>query len=248
MQLAIDIETYSDVYLQKCGVYAYTDSPAFEILLFAYAFDDEEIQIVDVASGEKLPDRVMEALTDDTIVKTAFNAAFERTCIAKHYKVHLAPTGWQCTAVQASMLALPLSLEGVGEVLDIKDKKMKEGKDLVRFFSTPCKPTKANGGRTRNRPYDALEKWDLFKEYCKRDVEAEREIRKKLHSFPIPDQELKLYQMDQAINDRGILVDQELVRNAVICDTEYKDQVTKRAYELSGLSNPNSPAQIKEWL
>ena len=248
MQLGIDIETYSDVDLQKCGVYAYTDSPAFEILLFAYAFDDEDVSIVDVAQGESLPDRVMEALTDDSVVKTAFNAAFERTCIARHYNLTLAPSGWQCTAVQSAMLALPASLDGVGEVLDIQQKKLKEGKDLVRYFSMPCKPTKANGGRTRNLPEDAPEKWELFKSYCIRDVEAEREIRYKLRNYPIPEGEQLLYQMDQEINDRGILVDQTLVDHAVTCDTEYRDQVTKRAYELSGLENPNSPAQIKDWL
>ena len=248
MQLGIDIETYSDVDLQKCGVYAYTDSPAFEILLFAYAFDDEDVSIVDVAQGESLPDRVMEALTDDSIVKTAFNAAFERTCIARHYNLTLTPSGWQCTAVQSAMLALPASLDGVGEVLDIRQKKLKEGKDLVRYFSMPCKPTKANGGRTRNTPEDAPEKWELFKSYCIRDVEAEREIRYKLRNYPIPEGEQLLYQMDQEINDRGILVDQTLVDHAVTCDTEYRDQVTKRAYELSGLENPNSPAQIKDWL
>ena len=248
MQLGIDIETYSDVDLQKCGVYAYTDSPAFEILLFAYAFDDEDVSIVDVAKGESLPERVMAALTDDSIVKTAFNAAFERTCIARHYNLSLAPVGWQCTAVQSAMLALPASLDGVGEVLDIRQKKLKEGKDLVRYFSMPCKPTKANGGRTRNMPEDEPEKWELFKSYCIRDVEAEREIRYKLRNYPIPEEEQLLYQMDQKINDRGILVDQTLVEHAVTCDKEYRDQVTRRAYELSGLENPNSPAQIKDWL
>lgn len=187
MQLGIDIETYSDVDLQKCGVYAYAGSPAFEILLFAYAFDDEDVSIVDVKQGERLPDRVMAALTDDTIVKTAFNAAFERTCIARHYNLTLPPVSWQCTAVQSAMLALPASLDGVGEVLDIRQKKLKEGKDLVRYFSMPCKPTKANGGRMRNMPDDAPEKWALFKSYCIRDVEAEREIRYKLRNFPIPE-------------------------------------------------------------
>ena len=248
MQLGIDIETYSDVDLQKCGVYAYTDSPAFEILLFAYAFDDEDVNIIDVAKGESLPERVLSALTDGSIVKTAFNAAFERTCIARHYNLTLAPSGWQCTAVQSAMLALPASLDGVGEVLDIQQKKLKEGKDLVRYFSMPCKPTKANGGRTRNLPEDAPEKWELVKSYCIRDVEAEREIRYKLRNYPIPEGEQLLYQMDQEINDRGILVDQTLVDHAVTCDTEYRDQVTKRAYELSGLENPNSPTQIKDWL
>lgn len=246
--LAIDIETYSDVDLQKCGVYAYSDSPNFEILLFAYAFDDEDTQIVDMACGEQLPQRVLDALEDESIVKTAFNAAFERTCISKYLGHRLSPVAWQCTAVQSAMLALPLSLDGVGEVLNIQRKKLKEGVDLVRFFSMPCKPTKVNGGRTRNRPEDEPEKWVRFKTYCIRDVDAEREIRYKLRNFPIPAQEMKFYQMDQEINDRGILVDQKLAANAVLCDNQYKDAVTARAYELTGLSNPNSPVQIKGWL
>lgn len=246
--LAIDIETYSEVDLPKSGVYAYSDSPNFEILLFAYAFDDEPTQIVDLACGEELPERVLLALEDPTVMKTAFNAAFERTCISRFLGKQLSPESWQCTAVQSAMLALPLSLDGVGEVLDIQRKKLKEGSDLVRYFSLPCKPTKANGGRTRNRPEDAPEKWVRFKEYCIRDVDAEREIREKLHNFPIPDSEMMLYRMDQEINDRGILVDRELVAGAVECDNRYKDLVTARAYELTGLENPNSPAQIKGWL
>ena len=246
--LAIDIETYSDVDLTKCGVYAYCDSPQFEILLFAYAFDEEETQIIDLACGEHLPQRVLDALEDTSVIKTAFNAAFERTCISKYLGKKLPPVSWQCTAVQSAMLALPLSLDGVGEVLNIKRKKLKEGTDLVRFFSMPCKPTKANGGRTRNLPSDEPEKWERFKAYCIRDVDAEREIRQKLRNFPIPESEMRLYQMDQEINDRGILVDRELVTNAILCDTQYKEAVTARAYELTGLENPNSPAQIKGWL
>lgn len=246
--LAIDIETYSDVDLTKSGVYAYSDSPQFEILLFAYAFDEEETQIVDLACGEKLPQRVLDALEDTSVIKTAFNAAFERTCISKYLGRKLSPKAWQCTAVQSAMLALPLSLDGVGEVLDIQRKKLKEGTDLVRFFSMPCKPTKANGGRIRNLPKDEPEKWERFKVYCIRDVDAEREIRYKLRNYPIPESEMRLYQMDQNINDRGILVDRELVANAVLCDTQYKESITARAYELTGLENPNSPAQIKGWL
>lgn len=246
--LAIDIETYSDVDLTKSGVYAYCDSPQFEILLFAYAFDDEPTEIIDLACGEQLPKRVLDALEDTAVIKTAFNAAFERTCISKHLGKKLSPAAWQCTAVQSAMLALPLSLDGVGEVLDIQRKKLKEGADLVRFFSMPCKATKANGGRTRNLPSYEPEKWERFKAYCIRDVDAEREIRHKLRNYPISESEMRLYQMDQEINDRGILVDRELVANAVLCDTEYKEAVTARAYELTGLVNPNSPAQIKGWL
>lgn len=246
--LSIDIETYSDVNLTKCGVYAYSDSPNFEILLFAYAFDEELTQIVDFACGEQLPERVLAALEDPAVTKAAFNAQFERTCISKYLGRKLSPEGWQCTAVQSAMLALPLSLDNVGEVLNIQRKKLKEGADLVRFFSMPCKPTKANGGRTRNRPEDAPEKWERFKTYCIRDVDAEREIRQKLWKFPIPESEMELYRMDQEINDRGILVDQQLVENAVLCDNQYRQMVTARAYELTGLSNPNSPEQIKGWL
>ena len=246
--LSIDIETYSDVDLSKCGVYAYSDSPNFEILLFAYAFDEEPTQIVDLACGERLPERVLAALEDPAITKAAFNAQFERTCISKYLERRLSPSGWQCTAVQSAMLALPLSLDSVGEVLNIQRKKLKEGADLVRFFSMPCKPTKANGGRTRNRPEDAPEKWERFKTYCIRDVDAEREIRQRLWKFPIPESEMELYRMDQEINDRGILVDQQLVENAVLCDNQYRQMVTSRAYELTGLSNPNSPVQIKGWL
>ena len=246
--LAIDIETYSDIDLTKSGVYAYVESPAFEILLFAYAFDDEPTQVVDLACGEKLPEHVLAALTDETIIKTAFNAAFERTCLSRHIYRHLSAAGWQCTAVQSAMLALPLSLDGVGEVLDIERKKLKEGTDLVRYFSMPCKPSKANGGRTRNRPEDAPEKWAQFKRYCARDVDAEREIREKLHKYPIPESEMVLYGLDQEINDRGIMVDRVLVAHAVDCDLRYKEEATRRAYELTGLDNPNSVSQVRAWL
>lgn len=246
--LSIDIETFSDVDLTKCGVYAYSDSPAFEILLFAYAFDDEPTAVIDIACGEPLPHRVLAALEDTSVIKTAFNAQFERTCISRYLGRHLSSESWQCTAVQSALLALPLSLDAVGEVLDIQRKKLKEGVDLVKFFSMPCKATKANGGRTRNLPEHDPEKWERFKTYCIRDVDAEREIRRKLQKYPIPDSEMELYRMDQEINDRGILVDQELVASAVLCDNQYREMVTARAYELTGLSNPNSPAQIKSWL
>ena len=246
--LGIDIETYSEVDLPKCGVYAYAEHPSFEILLFAYAFDDEETHVVDLKCGERLPPRVLDALTDPAITKTAFNAAFERTCIGRCLGKRLDAAQWQCTAVQSAMLALPLSLEGVGEVLGIERKKLKEGGDLVRYFSLPCKPTKANGQRTRNLPEHAPEKWQRFKEYCVRDVEAEREIRAKLQGYPIPAKEQELYRLDQEINDRGIMVDPVLVAHAIECDGQYREKTTKRACELTGLANPNSPAQLKEWL
>lgn len=246
--LSIDIETFSEIDLPKCGVYAYADHPSFEVLLFAYAFDDEKTQIIDLKCGEPLPRRVLDALTDSSVTKTAFNAAFERTCLSKYLGKHLSAEGWQCTAVQSAMLALPLSLKGVGQVLNIERKKLKDGEELVRFFSLPCKPTKANGYRTRNLPEHAPEKWQRFKSYCVRDVDAEREIRQKLRNYPIPASEQALYRLDQEINDRGIRVDPVLVKHAIECDLRYKERATARAYELTGLSNPNSPTQIKEWL
>ena len=248
MFLSMDIETYSDVDLTKCGVYAYVDSPNFTILLLAYAFGDEETKIVDLACGEQLPREVLDVLADESVIKTAFNAMFERTCLSRYLGIQLSPASWQCTAVQAAMLALPLSLEGVGEVLNIERKKLKEGADLVRYFSIPCKPTQANSGRMRNLPEHAPDKWERFKRYCVRDVDAEREIRQKLRNFPIPDSEMELYRLDQEINDRGILVDRDLVSRAVECDFRYTEAATARAYELTGLNNPNSVAQIKKWL
>ena len=246
--LAADIESFSDVDLVKCGVYAYADSPAFEILLFAYSFDGGETQIIDLAQGEKLPAEVEEAIFDVSVTKTAYNANFERTCLSKHFGRYIPPESWHCSAVQAAMLALPRSLEDVGRVLGLDEQKMKEGKELIRYFCVPCKPTKANGGRIRNLPRHAPEKWELFKTYCKRDVDVEKSIRRKLHNFPIPESEMELYRLDQRINDRGVLVDMGLVRNAVSCEHLHKEVVTKRAYELTGLENPNSVAQLKGWL
>lgn len=247
-QLAIDIETYSDVDLINCGVYKYTDSDEFEILLFAYSIDDRETEIVDLACGEKVPDEVMEMLQDDSVIKTAFNANFERTCLARHFGIELKPEAWRCTAVQAAMLALPLSLESVGVVLGLDKQKMSEGKELIRYFCSPCKPTKSNGGRTRNMPSDAPGKWELFKAYCIRDVDVEKQIRMKLWKYPIPEMEQEIYCLDQRINDRGIMVDRNLVNHAIACDLLYKETATKRAYELSELDNPNSVSQLKGWL
>lgn len=246
--LGVDIETFSDVDLIKCGVYAYADSPAFKVLLFAYSFDGEETQIIDLAQGETIPAEVESAIFDDSVTKTAFNANFERTCLSKYFGTQLSPDSWHCSAVQAAMLALPRSLEDVGAVLGLDKQKMKEGKELIRYFCVPCKPTKANGGRTRNLPYHAPEKWELFKTYCKRDVDVEKAIRQKLHNFPIPEGEMEVYRLDQEINDRGVLVDLALVYQAISCESLHKEIVTKRAYELTGLENPNSVAQIKSWL
>ena len=246
--LSMDIECFSDVDLIKCGVYAYADSPAFEILLFAYSFDGGETQIIDLAQGEKLPAEVEDAIFDVSVTKTAYNANFERTCLSKHFARYIPPEFWHCSAVQAAMLALPRSLEDVGRVLGLDEQKMKEGKDLIKYFCVPCKPTKANGGRMRNLPCHAPEKWELFKTYCKRDVDVEKSIRRKLHNFPIPESEMELYRLDQHINDRGVLVDMGLVEQAIACERLHKEIVTKRAYELTGLENPNSVAQLKGWL
>ena len=246
--LEMDIETFSDVDLIKCGVYAYADSPAFEVLLFAYSFDGGETRVIDLAQGEELPGEVAEAVFDGSVVKTAFNANFERTCLSKYFGRYLPPDSWHCSAVQAALLALPRSLEDVGAVLGLDEQKMKEGRELIRYFCVPCKPTKANGGRRRNLPCHAPEKWELFKTYCMRDVDVEKAIRRKLYKFPIPEGEMELYRLDQRINDRGVLVDMGLVRQAVRCERLHKGVATERAYELTGLENPNSVAQLKGWL
>ena len=247
-QLALDIETWSDIDLITSGVYKYTDSDHFCILLLAYSIDDKETRIVDLAQGEMIPENVLQMLTDDNVIKTAFNANFERTCLSKHLGIRLQPESWRCTAVQASMLALPLSLEAVGTVLGLDKQKLSEGKELIKYFCCPCKATKVNGGRTRNLPSDAPEKWELFKSYCIRDVDVEKQIRQKLSNYPISEQEQKVYCLDQRINDRGIMVDRSLVEHAITCDLLYKETATRRAYELSGLENPNSVSQLKGWL
>ena len=246
--LAIDIETYSDVDLISCGVYKYSSSPYFEILLIAYSVDDKETVCIDVANGEEPPKEFMEMLFDDTVTKTAFNANFERTCFSNYYQHSFRPEAWRCTAVQAAMLALPLSLEGVGAVLGLDKQKMTEGKELIKYFCSPCKATKSNGGRTRNLPKDAPEKWRQFKTYCIRDVDVEKQIRQRLAKFPIPKREQEIYCLDQRINERGIMVDRNLVNHAVACDLLYKETATARAYELTGLENPNSVSQLKLWL
>lgn len=246
--LAIDIETYSDVDLISCGVYKYSSSPHFEILLIAYSVDDEETVCIDMANGEEPPKEFIEMLFDDTVAKTAFNANFERTCFSNYYQHSFRPEAWRCTAVQAAMLALPLSLEGVGAVLGLDKQKMTEGKELIKYFCSPCKATKSNGGRTRNLPKDAPEKWRQFKTYCIRDVDVEKQIRQRLAKFPIPKSEQEIYCLDQRINDRGIMVDRNLVNHAVACDLLYKETATARAYELTGLENPNSVSQLKLWL
>lgn len=246
--LEIDIETYSSVDLLKCGLHKYAESDDFTILLFAYACDDKPVQIVDFASGEKLPERIFQALTDVGVLKTAFNAAFERICIGRYYGIDLPISHWECTMVRSAMLGLPLSLAQVGKVLKLEDQKMTEGKALIKYFSCPCKPTKVNGGRTRNLPQHAPDKWSTFKSYCIRDVEVERGIRNKTRGFRIPDSEKELYAIDQRINDRGVLLDMDMVYNAIRMDTVYKGKLIAEAAELSGLGNPNSVAQLCTWL
>jgi DNA polymerase len=252
--LSIDIETFSDIDLGKCGVYRYADSPNFEILLFAYSINESAVELIDLASGEELPQFIIDALLDDDVIKTAFNAQFERVCLMKHLSqtlgrsVYLDPSSWRCSEVQAAMLGLPLNLDGVGKVLNLHEQKMAEGKALIRYFCMPCKPTAANGGRTRNMPTDAPEKWELFKKYNIRDVEVELAIREKLEDYPIPDKEQAYYVLDQKINDRGLLVDMKLVEEAISCDKQFTVAATERAYELTGLENPNSVSQLKDWL
>ncbi|MBQ3426614.1 MAG: DNA polymerase [Clostridia bacterium] len=246
--LSIDIETYSDIDLTKCGVYRYADSPEFEILLFAYCFDDGEIHITDLAEGEKLTEEITEALTSPEVIKTAYNAQFERVCLSKHLGTRLDPAQWYCTSVQAAELSLPASLAEVGAALGLDRQKLTEGKELIRYFCVPCKPTNTNGNRTRNLPEHASDKWELFKEYCKRDVDVERQIAHKLRKYPITTSEHDLYVLDQHINDRGVLVDLELAGQAVKMNNIQTAIATDQAYALTGLENPNSVSQLKEWL
>ncbi|WP_039652102.1 DNA polymerase [Clostridium tyrobutyricum] len=252
--LSIDIETFSDVELGRCGVYRYADSPNFDILLFGYSIDGGSVKLIDICSGEELPQFIIDALIDDDVTKTAFNAQFERVCLMKyfsrvlHRNIYLKPSSWICTEVQASMLGLPLNLEGVGKLLKLNEQKMDEGKALIKYFCTPCRATAANGGRTRNMPEDAPEKWEIFKKYNIRDVQVELSIREKIKNYPIPEKEQEFYILDQKINDRGLLVDMELVKQAVSCNKQFTVAATERAYELTGLENPNSVAQMKGWL
>ena len=246
--LAIDIETYSDVDLVRSGVYAYTTSPKFEILLFAYSFDDDEVKVIDLATGETLPNEIILALEDEKIIKTAFNANFERVCLSKYLNKKLSAKSWRCTAVQAASLGLPLSLDGVAQVLGLQKQKMKEGKELIKYFSVPCKPTKSNGERNRNYPHHSLERWEVFKKYCAQDVEVEKAIRKRLERYPIITSEQEIYVLDQEINDRGILIDTKLVEKSIECENIHKEDIYAEAQKLTGLENPNSVIQLKQWL
>lgn len=264
--ISIDIETFSDVDLNKCGVYKYTESDEFEILLFGYSVDGGEVCVTDLACGETIPDEILKALSDEKVTKWAFNASFERICLSKYLRTnypqyfksynsddialkrYLNPTSWKCTMMWSAYMGLPLSLKAVGEVLKLSQQKMDEGKALIRYFSVPCKPTKANGNRMRNLPEDDIEKWETFKVYNKRDVEVEMGIQKKLCNFAVPDFVWEEYWLDQEINDRGIALDMEVVTNAITLDEVTKEKLKSVMQNITDLENPNSVAQIKEWL
>lgn len=247
-QISIDIETYSSTNLNRTGVYRYADSDDFELLLFGYAVDFGPVTVIDLTQGEQIPPKIIKALDNPQIIKSAFNAQFERVCLSRFVGHRLKPAGWHCSRVWSATLGLPLSLRDVGIVLGLPRQKITAGKELVRYFCTPCKPTKANQNRTRNQPYHAPDKWQQFKQYNQRDVEVEMEITQKLSRFPVPQTEWQNYWMDQDINDRGIKIDQQLVDNAIKCQTEFHDQYLQKAKELTGLANPNSPLQLKDWL
>lgn len=264
-KLSIDLETYSSVPI-KYGVYPYAESPDAEILLFGYSINDEPVIVVDVANGEKIPDYILKALTDDSVIKWAFNASFERIFLSywlkrnypeyfESYSIpedsvgnYLDPSSWRCSMIWSAYMGLPLSLEGVGSVLGLEEQKLKEGKDLIRYFCVPCKPTKVNGGRTRNMPSDAPDKWEMFKKYNKRDVEVERSIQQKLSRFPVPDSVWDEYHIDQEINDRGILLDMDVVTNAIKFDAFSKARLMGTLKDKTELENPNSVTQMKDWL
>lgn len=249
--LSIDVETYCDLDIKDVGAYRYCEHPSFEILLFAYAFNDEPVEIVDFKNHENIPFEVINALDDPNVIKSAFNANFERQSIENFFmQTWCPPEEWQCTMIKSLTIGLPGSLDMVGKALHLPEdkQKMKEGKELIKYFCKPCKPTKVNGQRTRNLPEHAPEKWETFKLYCKQDVEVERDIRNKLIRYKTLDKEQKLWELDQRINDRGINTDLELIKKAIECDAGYAEKLKIEATELTGLSNPNSPAQLKEWI
>ena len=250
--LSIDLETYSDQSLQKTGVYRYVESPDFEILLFAYSVDGGPVQQIDLACGEKIPSEVLSALEDETVTKWAFNANFERICLSRFLDYptgdYLEPDSWKCSMVWAAYMGLPLSLEGVGAVLGLEKQKLAEGKDLIKYFCQPCAPTKSNGQRTRNLPKHALDKWQAFKKYNIRDVETEMSIQARLLKYPVPDSVWEEYHLDQEINDRGVGLDMELVRQAIQMDGRSRSELTQAMKELTSLDNPNSVQQMKQWL
>lgn len=250
--LSIDIETYSSANLAKAGVYRYVESPDFEILLFSYSIDGGDVQVVDLASGEKLPPKIIAALMDETVIKWAFNANFERICLSRFLGLptgkYINPASWKCSMVWAATMGLPLSLEGVGSVLKLDKQKLTEGKDLIKYFCQPCAPTKSNGQRTRNHPHHAPDKWSAFKKYNIRDVEAEMSIQEKLARFPVPDSIWDEYHLDQEINDRGVALDMTLVQEAIAMDSRSRSELSTAMKHLTELENPNSVQQMKQWL
>ena len=265
-ELSIDLETYSDVDISKCGAYKYAESDNFEILLFGVSVDNGPVVVYDLTAGDEIPTEILTALSDDTVTKWAFNASFERVCLSNWLRKHhpeyfktystagdpvqnyLDPASWKCTMIWSAYMGLPLSLEGVGAVLKLQDQKMKEGKDLIRYFCSPCKATKANGGRTRNLPEHAPDKWETFKAYNRRDVEVEIAIKQKLLKFPVPDFVWDEYHLDQEINDRGIAIDLAVVENAIAFDEKSKSSLMTAMQDITNLDNPNSVAQLKQWL
>ena len=266
--LSIDIETYSSVSLQKSGVYRYVEAPDFEILLFGYSIDGAPVNLIDLTSGEKIPEDILDALTDDTVTKWAFNANFERICLSQHLKNlgmsldpfhdnhplstemerYLNPEGWCCTMIWSAVMGLPLSLEGCGAVLGLEKQKLTEGKDLIKYFCQPCAPTKSNDQRTRNLPRHAPDKWAAFKRYNVRDVETEMSIQQRLQKFPVPDFIWDEYHIDQEINDRGVAIDLPLVRQAIDMDARSRSELTEAMRQLTELENPNSVQQMKQFL
>ena len=250
--LSIDLETYSDQPLAKTGVYRYVESPDFEILLFAYSVDGDPVQQIDLACGEKIPPAILAALEDDKVTKWAFNANFERICLSRFLGYptgdYLEPDSWKCSMVWAAYMGLPLSLEGAGAVLGLEKQKLAEGKDLIKYFCQSCAPTKSNGQRTRNLPKHAPDKWLAFKKYNIRDVETEMSIQARLLKYPVPDSVWEEYHLDQEINDRGVGLDMELVRQAIQMDGRSRSELTQAMKELTSLDNPNSVQQMKQWL
>lgn len=250
--LSVDIETFSSVDLGKSGVYRYAESEDFEILLFGYSVNGSPVRVVDLACGENLPEEIRKAISDPTVMKWAFNAQFERICLSRFLGMptgeYLDPVSWHCTMIWSATLGLPMSLAGVGTVLGLEKQKLTEGKDLIRYFCVPCKATKVNGGRTRNLPEHDWIKWERFKSYNLRDVETEMEIQKKLSRFPVPENEWRNYCLDQKINDRGVALDMELAHRAVQCDNQYREFYLRQAREITGLENPNSVLQLRDWL
>lgn len=265
-EMSIDLETYSDVNISKCGAYKYAESDQFEILLFGVSINGGPVQVYDLACGDTIPDEILAALFDESITKWAFNASFERICLSNWLKRHrpeyfygysipedpaskyLDPSSWKCSMIWSAYLGLPLSLAGAGAVLGLEEQKLTEGKDLIRYFCVPCKPTKANGGRTRNLPQHDSEKWIRFKEYNRRDVEVEMSIQKRLAKYPVPEQIWDEYHLDQEINDRGIALDMVMVENAILFDERSRADLTASMQDITGVDNPNSVAQMKQWL